>query len=242
MSNNDKVMKKAMIIAEENGWDNYLEYLKLSEIGLRKKAIQASKDFAKEAKNWSFEKRKKFLLLLHDNSMSLNYILDVYLCIPTLIEWIQNEPENYLACRYMGIYSQGPDLTDCLNKNNLFQDVGHLAEFFFTKALELNSQDNISRNKLIDIYFDFLYYATHHLPDGYIGTVNEEISFLPNLNKLINELPESDQKNDLLRDYNYYKSLLDDYSEYLKSKESDFAKWCTDRNRNYQWVKSYYYY
>ena len=257
--NNNEIYKSIAEFAK-NGYelDLFLEYLKLADLGVRKKSHIALNKFIKIAEKWDFEKRKNFckkILSLKneaDNHKNLiNYNLNKELLIVTLIEWINIEPNNHLPFHYLtcihsyeyGKLSYDMSKLTCklvpeFNQNNLY---------FHNKALELNPNDHKVRKYVINHFLYFCgYYPTHHLPEGYVGDFgntpeNDLEDLKKNIPKHLKFLPDSKQKNKFQEDYEYYVQLITDYIEFKKDDCKDFTEYTSKLNRYYHWVKAYYY-
>jgi DUF4097 and DUF4098 domain-containing protein YvlB len=90
---------------------------------------------------------------------------------------------------------------------------------------------------------DGLWFGSHHLPE-YILINEGEVNVLFNkVNNLI-EKYESRIENieSILEDVNYYNDLYKSWFKYKsENRKISFREWCKDNEKNYSWVKAYYY-
>lgn len=110
-------------------------------------------------------------------------------------------------------------------------------------AHEIDENDLICVKLLIDAYFYSLWYGGHHFPD-FILIEKSHVDELENkLKKLFEKYKDSALvTQDLIDDLSYYVNMYSDwfyYNDIIKG--DDFAGWCISNNKNYSWVRSYYY-
>jgi hypothetical protein len=157
-------------------WQEYAKFCELLSKGLRKNALVHLTTFVEQAANWPFPEKKEFISWLYKFSQEHS---DTFLLIPhplyeefiksSLIEWIEREPENGEPHRWLGTAE-------------------HLKE-----AIRLNPADDIARSRLADTIIHWVEYATHELPYGYIGNASEDLQTLSEMEEIIAEI--SDEEN-----------------------------------------------
>ena len=226
---NTACLNVAVEAEAEPAWADYGAYCRFREQGLRRQAFEHLNKFTAQASSWEFEAQKRFVLWLcgkMDSVKDADYgpypnPLREKLFRPFFEKWLAQEPDNDEAHSLKGRY---------LGDHQSFAD-----------AIAINPSNQRARCALAcDCLYD-LWYATHHLPDYFIGdeqlvkqiaaTAREHIADVDNAKRqalLAKELADEEQ-------------LLDDWIVFKQEGVEDFDAWCVQRGRKYAWVKAYHY-
>ncbi|UDQ97534.1 hypothetical protein AAEX28_10985 [Lentisphaerota bacterium WC36G] len=247
------LLKQVIAITNnDKSFEFYIEYVKYANLGVRKKSHTALNRFIEIAENWDYEKRKKFCIDILSLRESLegkyhlsNFILNQKILLPTLIEYTQLEPNNYIPFHHIALLMSENHSYELLIE--LVPELDEDGFLFHNKALELNPLDHEIRAYIICRLIDSCgYYPTHHLPKFYVQDWNNtpqcDLDYLiENFTKHIDFLPDNKQKDNFINAYKYYVQLISDYIAFKNSKEEDFTKFTAKLNRDYHWVDTYYY-
>ncbi|WP_433942801.1 hypothetical protein [Paenibacillus sp. SN-8-1] len=211
----------------------FREYCSLKEKGLRKQSFVVLQAFIDEANHWNAEKQQEFVIwffgIIEDSENIhhvLVYPLEENLLKPILKCWMgsSNDSRPY---RWYGMFLN--------SKNQLL---------YLQKAIELGGYDDeqSALNKVIDMKFYSLWYSFHHISENtYLGELKEDQKLLKEIRKLMVNVLDEEIKSQIKIDLDYYNNLINDWIEFNNHKEDNFVEWCKERNRNYVWVKSFYY-
>ena len=157
-------------------WSDYAAFCLSRERGLRREAFRALERFITSLESTPFCERRRFVSwLMHitdgweDGELAVPHQLRIRLVVPTLREWTGIEPQNSEPFRWLGGY----------------EELKH--------ALELNSNDQIARRRLLAMIVNGMEYETHELPYGYVGDGPEEgLAALDEAEELLERLPTAD--------------------------------------------------
>ena len=78
----------------------------------------------------------------------------------------------------------------------------------------------------------YLYYATHHLPEGYIGYVDEDLPIVEEVEKRIARVEDEKTRDELNADFQFYKELILNYHEWRMSGEPNLEEWGRKNGKN----------
>jgi hypothetical protein len=230
-------MKDALINIIEDGsageYSLFKEYCIKKEKWLRKDSFSSLDRFIKEANGWEFETQKRFVLWLFqifEESDNLHNVLvhplEQNLLKPVLENWMTQNTNDPRPYRWYGLF---------LNSEN--------AVYYLNKALEIGElQEQRVILKLIDIYFYGLWYSFHHISESlYLGNVDEDFETISMIESLNEKVASEEDKLKNLNGIKYYRCLIADWIEFKEQECEDFVRWCANKSKEYQWVKSYYY-
>lgn len=179
---------------------NYANYCKFKEQGLRKQAFNFLNEFISSAVNWDLKERYCFVEILMNILNSNPHIhglipqpLDTKLVQLTLHEWIKENESDPSGYRWLG------------------------GEDNWRKALTLDPQDKISEKRLIKRIIYNVYFSTHHMPDGYIGDAKEDMKEISEVEALILNLDNDEEKIKYINELQGYKPWVICYLKYLES-------------------------
>ena len=222
-----------LVVAKEAeakpAWADYAAYCRLREQGLRKQAFGHLSSFIAQARSWEFETQKEFVLWLcskMDAVKDADYgpyptPLRNQLFAPFFEEWLEREPRNddahAVKARYLGDHKSYED------------------------AIAINPSNQRARHALAcDCLYD-LWYATHHLPDYFIGDEQQVKQIAGAAHGHITRLEDAKRRELLSKELADEEQLLDDWIAFKGEGAEDFDGWCGRKGRKYSWVKAYYY-
>ncbi|WP_438444031.1 hypothetical protein [Gorillibacterium sp. sgz5001074] len=215
-----------------NQYQRFHEFCTLKDKGLRKKSFESLHMFIAEVKQWEEEEQRKFVCwLFHlfeitdNHHQVLVHPLEEQLLKPILEYWM-NSYNDARPYRWFGLFLNSYNRMDYLKKAI---ELGGLLE---QKALE----------KVIDLKLDWLWYVFHHInEDIYLGRIKEDRKIIDEIGDLLSDIQDVETKKGLENAITYYKKLMDDWEEFGTSSKSNFVEWCTEKGRQYHWVKAFYY-
>ena len=119
--------------------------------------------------------------------MLIPHPLHIRIVEPTLLEWTIVEPENSEPHRWLGGYE-------------------HLKQ-----AVELAPNDDLATRKLLNHILSRVNYATHELPDGYVGSPQVDLASLNEAELLSKGLPNDEERGEFLAEIAKERQLIVDY-------------------------------
>lgn len=211
---------------------SFREFCSLKDKGLRKQSFVVLQTFLNEAKQWTTEKQHEFIIWLFelievsDNFQHvLVHQLEEQFIKPIFKTWMDNNNDSR-PYRWFGMFL-----------NTEYRLV------YLQKAIELGgySEQN-ALNKVIDLKLYSLWFSFHHISENtYLGEINEDRHLHEEIQDLMANVQDENIKAQIKVDLDYYNNLINDWEEFNIAKHDNFVEWCIERNRNYDWVKSYYY-
>jgi hypothetical protein len=113
---------------------------------------------------------------------------------------------------------------------------------YLHKALAINPRDDLARQALLKNGMDGLWYATHHLPDGYIGDWKEDLIFIDELQNHIGKLPDADAREVWASRLERYAELVRNYAAWRQSGHANLEQWGEENQKRVaSGVGAYYY-
>lgn len=196
----------------------FIKYCNAKKNGLRKEAFKNLDIFLKEANEWSDEEKR-------------NFIIDIFCIIETNSdgEWILSKPLKVFSVKVLHKWIEG-----CKTDSRPFKWLGMFMRFeikensceFLKKAIELGGEsEQTAIKKLLGIYINGLDYATHELPFGYLGNLEDDIKEFDEMTKILNMLKDEELKSEFNEDIKYLQDLILDWSYFLKLNLKDFESW-----------------
>ena len=228
---NREILIADKIVAENEEWIELAQYLLDRDKGLRKQAFVHLNEFLKSTESWTKEEKIRFVAFLlpffeADSYISFPQPLSEKLVKPTLEEWCLKETTDSRPFRWYGKFYSGLE---------------HL-----NKALEINLQDEKARQFLIEKGIDRLYFAVHHMPEGYIADsdeeVKEDLALIYELQNHISKLSDIKLQRLLTSELENYAELVKNYVEWKKSGHSDLKKWGEENHKRVSSGVGVYYY
>jgi hypothetical protein len=149
-------------------WADYALFCQEYEKGLRPQALKTLERFIFTIERSTFEERRCFVSWLlgrvdgrEGRHMLVPQPLHIRVIEPTLLEWTLVEPKRSEPHRWLGGY------------DNL------------KHAVELEPNDKIARKKLLAIILGKVGMSTHELPNGYLGSVQDDLAALREAEELL---------------------------------------------------------
>jgi hypothetical protein len=212
-------------------WTEYANYCFAREKGLRKEAFKHLDNFLRATNDWTNDQKiefAKFLFPYFEMVEEADYgpfpqPLGERLVKPTLGYWCENEKLDERPFRWYGTYYR--------SEEHLF------------KALELNPKDDIARQRLLTWWTYNIYYAIHHLPEGYIGDPQEDLELAEKAKYHIDQLTDANLWAKWTKELEQDLELVKNYVEWKQSGHSDLAQWGEEKNKivSYRIARAYYY-
>lgn len=197
MTTDRKITNELWALTNKN-YPMFADYCNYLDKGLRKDALNCLDRFLDNANNWNYITKATFCETIFSVSLTTDNVLDFVLTtnlaekliMPTLLEMTTQEPNNYLAFKWYGQY---------------FRDIT-----FIKKANELNPSDNSIKLILLNRLENELWLSTHHLPDGYLGDIEEDEDNLKLAFLLLDSL-DTKMTDDFLNRFTDYKNAINEY-------------------------------
>jgi hypothetical protein len=159
------------------------------------------------------------------------------LILPILIEGVEAEIMPYLRWIYqLKLYSNS-------NYKKIDNIEYYNSEKILVKANLVDPNDISTVILLMTLYIDNLWFGSHHFPE-YILFEKEYVDELLNKSsKIIETYKEKSPKlSGMIKDIQYYKDLYESWFKYKNEcLNISFTEWCVLNNKNYSWVKTFYY-
>ena len=215
-------------IADQPQWARFAEYCRLREQGLRPQAMESITELIAEAARWSDNSRRLFADWIYSTSMRNPEVhqliptpLNQQLLVPTLHEWAAAEPSLAIPERWLG-----------------FATADHQ---HFSNALAIDSTDDVSRYRLVSRDIADVDYQCHHLPNYFIGEINTAITTLDRAKGMAADFANPNIAPTLKEDFDELYGKVRDWQAFQESDGDSFADWCRANDRDYRWLKAYYY-
>lgn len=219
----DSQNKALLIVAEKaklvEKWNKYYHYCILREKGLRKASFAVLSEFLNEVKQWNYEEKKAFvifLMALCDVVPDADYgpmpmFLRQSLIKPTLLTWCEQERLDSAPFRWLGHY---------------FSEIQYLY-----KAVEIDVSDDKARSYIVSFLVGHIDYATHHLPDYYIGEPKEAVKLAEEIQMHTKQFTKEEQREYWTRELAEAMLLVNSYIEWKSSGHPNLALWGKENNR-----------
>jgi len=230
-SQNTALLTVGKAAAENKEWTKFAQYCFDREKGLRKEAFGQLNDFLKNTESWTEEAKIEFVVFLFpffETIQDADYgafpqPLSEKLIKPTLKKWCLNEMNDSRPFRWYGKY---------------YSSIEHV-----NRALEINPQDDKARQILLKWGTYHLYYSVHHLPEGYIGDLNEDLVLIDELRNHISKLIDVKLQKFWIRELEEDAELVKNYADWKKSGHSDLEEWGEENNKvvSYRMARVYYF-
>ena len=231
--NLDGVYETLLIIGKEASknekWEEYAIFCFKREEGFRKEAFSHLDIFIKSFEKFSFKDKIDFVTFLfkhfEENTWGDRYSFPHPLreiLKDTLVDWCKLEKEDSNPFRWYGNFFNN---SKCL-----------------VKALEINSSDDKSRASLINRWLYSLEFSCHHLPECYIGDLNNDLILIEKIDKFINDFNNEMYKSSFKKEVDEFKEVINNYQLWQKSGEPNIEEWSIKNQRKISFNISTYYY
>ena len=231
-SQNTALLTVGKAAAENKKWNKFAQYCFDRETGLRKKAFGHLNEFLKNTENWSEEEKIEFVTFIFpffETVQDADYgafpqPLSEKFIKQTLEKWCLKEMNDSRPFRWYGKYYHS------------FEHVN--------RALEINPQDDKARQILLKWGTYQLYYSVHHLPEGYIGDLKEDLALIDKLKNHINKLTDEKLRKFWISELEGYAEFVRNYAEWKESGHLDLEKWGEENNKqvSYGGISRAYYF
>jgi hypothetical protein len=212
-------------------WTEYVNYCFAREKGLRKEAFKCLDNFLRATNNWTNDQKIKFVEFLFPYFETVEEAdygpfpqpLSERLVKPTLEYWCEKQNKDERPFRWYGTY--------------------YRSEEHLYKALELNPEDDIARQRLLTRWTYNIYYSIHHLPEGYIGNPLEDLELAVKVKHHIDQLTDANLRSKWTRELEEDLELVRNYVEWKQSGHADLEQWGKEKNKivSYRIARAYYY-
>ena len=169
-------------LRDKADWHLLADYFRLRSKGLRQQAKSVLETQILQASKWDFSRRKELLLWVSQNDRKHRSIVPpnfhVELLKPTVVQWLESEPNSADANYLFGIYVAPHD-------DNLIPGE------FIDRALQIEPGHQYALLRQLRWLIDYVDYAQHELPSGYLGSVEDDLVCLKEGLKLIPRLDDS---------------------------------------------------
>lgn len=221
-------------------WNDYAE---TRNKGLKKIANEKLKKLVEYLETKTKEDKRRFVDYLCIERFEKGSIKDFQqpivegIILPVIVEGVEHEEMPYLRWIYqLQLYS-------CCNYKNIENIEYYNSEDILIHANRIDPSDIKTVNLLLKLYMDGLWFGSHHLPE-YILINEREVNVLfDKVNHLIEKYESRiEDIRSTLEDIKYYNDLYKSWFKYKsQNRNISFLEWCKDNEKNYSWVKSYYY-
>lgn len=212
-------------------WKDYAGYCFAREAGQRKQAFECLNRFLASMEQQASGEKQAFASFLFPFFETVEAAdhgpfpqpLAEQLLRPVLIEWCNQPTADSRPFRWYGAY---------------FNDEDSLL-----KALQIDSRDDLARQQLIRRQADSLYFSLHHLPDSYIGDLDQDADLVARLEDNLEALscPTAKQswKQKLAPDL----EIFHNYQLWHRSGHANLEQWGIENNKpvGYSTGAAYYY-
>ena len=210
------------------------EYAALKEKGLRKQAYTKLNGFIALTCSFADTKRRELVHLIcqrHEQWEPFNleqwepfnlfntYPLINKVILPTLKQWIADEPQNPEPLKWLGLYYYG-------DSNYSINDSGYFTAL--ERSLSLNSNDDIVRKVLIRRYLDCIDYSIHEVISDsyYIGDPSEDLVLCSTIEEHLQNLPDKNVQITLSEQLKGYRHMIQDWQKYISANvKMSFTEW-----------------
>jgi hypothetical protein len=195
----DSNITKELLKLTSISYPLFADYCNFLDKGLRKDALKNLDKFIDNTKNWDYSTKAIFcktIFSVSKTSNDIDFILTTnltdILIKPTLLEMTTQEPNNYLAFKWYGQF---------------FRDTTYIK-----KALELNPLENSIKLILLNRLESDIWSSTHHLPDGYLGNIEQDEQDIKLAFSMLDNL-DSKITRDFFNRFTDYKNAIDKYKQ-----------------------------
>ena len=188
-------------------------------------------EFLKSTESWTEEEKIEFVTFLFpffETIQDADYgafpqPLSEKLVKPTLEKWCLKEMTDSRPFRWYGKYYHNSEYVNI--------------------ALKINPQDDEARQTLLDWGTYHLYFSVHHLPEGYIGDLKEDLALIDELRNHIVQLTDVNMQKKWTNELEEDAELVKNYAEWKESGHLDLEKWGEENNKivSYRISRVYYY-
>ena len=198
-------------LSREPAFAAFADHLRLRGRGLRQQAIAALRQFIAEANTRPFQERRgivhRIMSLHHANPRVHTLIaqpLYQQLILPTLDQWIEQEPSNPVPLRWR---CQDDDLR---------------------RAIALDPNEQIARRRLVARLLAGIDYSIHELPNGYgyCGSPAADLTVLDEVDRLTPAINDERLRTNWQNEAAHLRAVVTGYIRYAEEGRSEpFRDW-----------------
>ncbi len=228
---NQALLTVSRAAAQHPAWSAYAAYCRAREQGLRKEAFRHLTTFLAQAAGWTLEQQIEFVSFLFPYVETVEAAdygpfpqpLSKQLVKPALLAWCNRELRDARPFRWYGRY---------------YRDRAYLL-----RALELNPGDDEARETLLGWWVYSLYYAVHHIPDGYIGNPADELALGDLVREHIQQLTSPGKQAYWTDKLESDLELVRNYVAWKESGHPNLVQWGAEQGKrvSYNGGATYYY-
>lgn len=211
----------------------FAEYCRLKELGLKKQAVAAIKDYVSYLSELDLQTQQNICVRLtelafwnSDIHQLLSHPIQVYIT-DILTNWCsQGEPEAPYT--WLG-YMSGDDL-------------------HFLRSLQFNPNDQVALYRLARSAVDSVDFQLHHVSESiFLGEEKDAINSLAQAKDFFGRMEDSKFKDYLTQEISDSEALLNDWLSYQQQVKSaditsmTFPKWCDLNNKGCAFSQPFYY-
>ena len=191
--------------------------------GSRKQAFQKLDIFIKSTQDWTDNQKTEFIIFLFtnfENALNLHYRYRIFplpfaksLIKPTLERLCEIEKTDNRFFRWLGKFSG--------NERHLF------------KALELNIEDDLAREKIIARWIDEIRFFTFHFPlgDGDINELKVNLNLMNKIKAQIAQLRDEELKERWAAEIKEDIVHMENFKEWKDSAHPNLAQWASENKK-----------
>ena len=175
-------------------WEGYANFCSEYERGLRRDAFAILERFMFSLERATFAERQSFVSWLcqqveggQGRHMLVPHPLYIRIVEPTLLEWMLIESECSEPHRWLG------------------------GEEHLRKAIELDPNDELARQKLIVFILGRVGFNSHELPAGYLGIAQDDLAALNEAEVLLQGLSNYDDRIELAAEIDEERRLIQEH-------------------------------
>lgn len=214
------------------------EYLELKEKGLRKQSLAKLNQFVAVARLYDAQKRRDLVRLVcqkklewrsldrgpfHSDSIFDSYPLTTVIMVPTLDEWIEDEPQNPEPLKWKGIF---------------YEPGNHWSSL--QKSFEFDPNDEVVARHLIRRYWSHLD-ETDDLPMDYLGDPVNDLALIGQMERCVKQLKDDKLRSSIAVELRLLRQWIEDWVEFARAHaeseyDGSFLDWCRLKGRRYHFM------
>lgn len=223
-------------------WSEFVAYCRERIRGLRQPAFAHLDAFIEQAQQWSAADRRAFTVWLCEQLEQharphgqLPNPLARQVLMPALRQWISEDASAARPHRWLARFFDQE-----LYRDNDYSQVDDPVDFHLRAALAADPTEQPARVQLIEKLVGLIDFATHHLPEGYIGDPEFALAKADEADAFNAGIVDPELRAELADLIAYWRGLVLDWIEFTEAGGDDFAAWCQARGRDYAWSRTYY--
>jgi hypothetical protein len=210
----------ALSLADRPELADFAAYCEMRHRGLRQQAMDRLTAFLACAGAWSTPDRRRFA----------NWICEVHSRNPGVHQLIAEPLKRWLVSVLHSWAAEDVGATPRRWLGLLTHETR-----FFDQALQADPADDFSRSRAVDALVGEIEYATHHIPEGFIGDPQAVLDTAAEAEKLLAGFRDSAARDLAREDIEQAKQKVLDWVEFKAAQTAQsFETWCAS-TRGYTW-------